>query len=73
MATDAALEVSGLWARYGDTPILQGVDMQIGRGEIVSLIGRNGVGKTTMMRCLIGLLGAASGSIRLDGRDVTAL
>ena len=65
--------MSGLWARYGATPILQGVDLSVGQGEIVSLIGRNGVGKTTTMRCLIGLLRAASGSVRLLGRDVTRL
>ena len=70
---DAVLEVAGLRAHYGATPILQGVDLRIGRGEIVSLIGRNGVGKTTTMRCLIGQLRARGGSIRLDGRDVTAL
>ena len=73
MRTDAVLEVQGLWARYGATPILQGVDLQVGRGEIVSLIGRNGVGKTTTMRCLIGLLAAAAGTVRLLGRDITAL
>ena len=73
MSTEAVLEVSGLWARYGATPILQGVDLRVGKGEIVSLIGRNGVGKTTTMRCLIGLLRAAGGSIRLLGRDVTRL
>ncbi len=73
MSTDAVLDVSGLWARYGATPILQGVDLRVGQGEIVSLIGRNGVGKTTTMRCLIGLLGAAAGSVRLLGRDITAL
>ena len=67
------LEVSGLWANYGATPILRGVDMSIDKGEIVGLIGRNGVGKTTTMRCLIGLLRASSGSIRLNGEDVTAL
>ncbi len=73
MGTDPVLEVAGLWARYGATPILQGVDLRVGRGEIVSLIGRNGVGKTTTMRCLIGLLRAAAGSIRLLGQDVTRL
>jgi branched-chain amino acid transport system ATP-binding protein len=72
-APPAMLEVTGLRAHYGATPILQGVDMHIGRGEIVSLIGRNGVGKTTTMRCLIGQLRARGGSIRLDGREVTAL
>ena len=73
MSTDALLDVANLWARYGATPILQGVDLSIAKGEIVSLIGRNGVGKTTTMRCLIGLLGAAAGSVRLLGRDITAL
>ena len=67
------LEVSGLWANYGATPILRGVDMSIEKGEIVGLIGRNGVGKSTTMRCLIGLLRASSGWIRLNGADVTTL
>ena len=73
MSLDSVLEVSGLWANYGATPILQGVDMTISKGEIVGLIGRNGVGKTTTMRCLIGLLRATSGWIRLNGEDVTGL
>jgi len=73
MSLNSVLEVSGLWANYGATPILQGVDMTINKGEIVGLIGRNGVGKTTTMRCLIGLLRATSGWIRLNGEDVTAL
>jgi branched-chain amino acid transport system ATP-binding protein len=73
MSLNSVLEVSGLWASYGATPILQGVDMTINKGEIVGLIGRNGVGKTTTMRCLIGLLSATSGWMRLNGDDVTAL
>ncbi len=73
MSLDSVLEVSGLWANYGATPILQGVDMDIKKAEIVGLIGRNGVGKTTTMRCLIGLLRATAGRIRLNGQDVTAL
>ena len=73
VAAEAVLEVSGLGASYGATPILQGVDMRIAKGEIVGLIGRNGVGKTTTMRCLIGLLGATHGSIKLQGRDITTL
>ena len=73
MSAEPVLDVAGLWARYGETPILQGVDLRIAKGEIVSLIGRNGVGKTTTMRCLIGLLRAAAGSVRLLGQDVTAL
>ena len=73
MSLNSVLEVAGLWANYGATPILQGVDMNIHKGEIVGLIGRNGVGKTTTMRCLIGLLRATAGWIRLNGDDVTAL
>jgi branched-chain amino acid transport system ATP-binding protein len=65
------LEVSGLGARYGLTPVLRGVDLAAQAGEIVAIIGRNGVGKTTTMRCLMGLLGAAAGSIRFRGRDIT--
>ena len=73
MPLNSVLEVSGLWANYGATPILQGVDMTLNKGEIVGLIGRNGVGKTTTMRCLIGLLRATSGWVRMNGDDVTAL
>jgi urea transport system ATP-binding protein len=73
MAADALLQVSGLWAHYGGTPILQGVELAAGRGEIVGIIGRNGVGKSTTMRCLIGLIRASQGAIRLDGRDIAGL
>jgi urea transport system ATP-binding protein len=65
------LEVAGLDARYGLTPVLRGVDFAVGSGEIVAIIGRNGVGKTTTMRCLIGLLGASAGTIRFRGGDIT--
>jgi urea transport system ATP-binding protein len=73
MTTETVLEVAGLRASYGATPILQGVDLRVGKGEIVSLIGRNGVGKTTTMRCLIGLLRTGAGSIRLQGQEIATL
>jgi urea transport system ATP-binding protein len=73
MSTETILELQGLQASYGATPILQGVDMKVRRGEIVSLIGRNGVGKTTTMRCLMGLLRTRGGSVRLQGQDIAAL
>lgn len=73
MSTEPVLEVQGLCAGYDRTPVLRGIDMTVRRGEIVSLIGRNGVGKTTTMRCLMGLLPASAGQIVFRGRPITAL
>jgi urea transport system ATP-binding protein len=73
MPTDQILSVSELWAGYDATPILQGVSMSVSRGEIVGVIGRNGVGKSTLMRCLIGLLDTWRGSITFLGQDITKL
>jgi urea transport system ATP-binding protein len=70
---DSVLDISGLWAAYDASPILQGVDMTVQRGEIVGVIGRNGVGKSTLMKCLIGLIPAKGGSVSLFGRDITRL
>ena len=73
MTSESALRVAGLRAGYGQTPILQGIDLDLKRGEIVSLIGRNGVGKTTILRCLMGQLPAAEGRIEFQGQDITRL
>jgi urea transport system ATP-binding protein len=67
------LDVRDLRAAYGGTPILQGADFSIGRKEIVAIIGRNGVGKTTLMKCLIGLLPSRGGHIVYKGADITHL
>lgn len=67
------LEAQGLRAGYVTGDVLQGVDLSVAEGEIVSVVGRNGVGKTTLMKTLIGLLAARAGSIRFDGGDITAL
>lgn len=67
------LEVSGLEAQYGETPILQGADFTLQPAEVVAIIGRNGVGKTTLMKCLIGLLPATGGTILYNGRDITRI
>lgn len=72
-SSERIIDVAELWAGYGATPILQGVTMSVSRGEIVGVIGRNGVGKSTLMRCLIGLLQTWRGTISFMGRDVTAL
>jgi branched-chain amino acid transport system ATP-binding protein len=71
MNTQPLLEVHGLRAGYGGTPILQGIEFKVNRGEIVAIIGRNGVGKTTLMKCLIGLLAAKEGKILYDGEDIS--
>ncbi|MDX6750073.1 ABC transporter ATP-binding protein (plasmid) [Geminicoccaceae bacterium 1502E] len=67
------LRIAGLRAGYGGKPVLQGVDLAVEQGEIVAVIGRNGVGKSTLMRALIGLLRADAGTIGFDGRDITPL
>jgi urea ABC transporter ATP-binding protein UrtE len=68
----AILSASELRAGYGAGEVLQGVSVMVEAGEIVGVLGRNGVGKSTLMRTLIGLLPARAGSIVLDGTDVTA-
>jgi branched-chain amino acid transport system ATP-binding protein len=72
MPTEPLLRVEGLRGGYGGKPVLQGVDLEVGPGEMVAVIGRNGVGKSTLMRSLIGLLPASEGTIRFAGADVTA-
>ena len=73
MTTETVLDVSGLRASYGATPILQGVDLAVKKGEIVALIGRNGVGKTTTMRCLMGQMKNLEGKVRIQGDDIVKL
>lgn len=67
------LEVQNLWAGYGSGDILQGVTLQIAQGEIVATIGRNGVGKSTLMKTIIGILPASQGAISLKGEGITSL
>ena len=64
------LEAHGLNTYYGASHVLRGVDFRVGRGETVSLLGRNGMGKTTLLRSLMGLGPPKSGEIRFDGVDV---
>ena len=66
----ALLEVSGIEAAYGASRVLFGVSLSIGPGEVVTLLGRNGMGKTTTIRTVMGLLRARAGEIRLRGERI---
>jgi branched-chain amino acid transport system ATP-binding protein len=66
----ALLEISGLRAGYGQSQVLFGVDLAVGAGEVVSLMGRNGMGKTTTVLALMGLLPVTAGLIRFEGRPI---
>jgi len=66
-----ALAVQGLHAYYGESHVLQGVDLEVRPGEAVSLIGRNGAGKTTTIASIAGFLRPRGGSVRVHGADLT--
>lgn len=65
------LEIAGLNTHYGASHILQGVDLALGAGRIAAILGRNGVGKTTTVKSVMGLVPPSGGAIRLDGTDIT--
>lgn len=64
-----ALEISGLHAWYGESHILHGVDLTVNKGEVVTILGRNGAGRTTTMRAILGLTGSRKGSIKIHGTE----
>ncbi|MEM1384125.1 MAG: amidase [Pseudomonadota bacterium] len=65
------LSVRGLRAGYGRVPVLQGVDLSVGEGEIVGILGHNGMGKSTLLKTVMGIVKATSGTIEFDGVDIT--
>ncbi|BCM85685.1 ABC transporter ATP-binding protein [Methylobacterium indicum] len=65
------LEISGLRAGYGATEVLRGLDLSVQPGEIVAVLGANGVGKTTLNKVLSGVVSARTGTIRFDGQAIT--
>ena len=66
------LNVTGLRTGYGRIPILNGVSFGVKVGEFIGILGHNGMGKTTLLKALMGFLPATGGLVRFDGHDVTA-
>jgi ABC-type branched-subunit amino acid transport system ATPase component len=70
---DLLLDIRGLRASYGAVEVLRGIDFTVARGEIVALLGTNGAGKSTILRCISGLLPPDGGQILYEGRDVAGI
>ena len=68
-----ALEIKGLHAWYGESHILHDMNLSVAKGEVVTLLGRNGAGRTTTLRAIMGLTGRRSGSIKINGVESIAL
>jgi branched-chain amino acid transport system ATP-binding protein len=66
------LRVTALESRYGRIPALKGIDLRVGAGELVALVGANGAGKTTLLRAISGVQPIAAGRVEFDGEDVNA-
>ena len=72
-AADIALELTGVSAGYGETIVLENVGLRLARGETLSIIGRNGVGKTTLLATIMGHTTLHGGAVLLQGRDISRL
>ena len=64
------LELHGVEAAYSRSQVLFGIDLMVIPGEVVTLVGRNGMGKTTIVRCIVGLMPLKAGSITFEGRPI---
>lgn len=73
MSNDVLLSVEDLHASYGKSQVLRGVSLEVDEGEVVALLGRNGVGKTTTLRSISGVLQPEAGTVRFKGEDITTL
>src|SRR5215470_6229039 len=69
-AAEDALDVRGLSKSFGQRLVLDGIDLRVRRGEVVAILGANGSGKSTALRCVVGLAAPDAGSIRIEGREV---
>jgi branched-chain amino acid transport system ATP-binding protein len=68
-----ALEVEGVHTYYGDSHVLQGISLRVDRGEVLAILGRNGMGKTTLIRTIVGFTPAREGRVRYEGIETTRL
>jgi len=73
LAMSAALEIANLQAWYGESHVLHGISLSVQPGEVVALLGRNGAGRTTLLRAIMGLTGRRSGSIKINGVEAIGL
>ncbi|GAA5175829.1 ABC transporter ATP-binding protein [Niveibacterium umoris] len=67
------LRVSDMHAFYGEAHVLHGVDLQVGKGELVTLLGRNGSGRTTTLKAILGLVSRRTGSVTINGRETVRM
>jgi len=65
------LSIRGITSAYGETTVVRNVHLEVGKGQVVALMGRNGVGKTTLLKTLMGLMNPLQGSMLFDGQDIT--
>ena len=73
MARDILLEISDLKASYGEVEALKGIQLSVRKGEITCLLGKNGMGKSTIVKCVCGMLETMTGKINFDGNDIVGL
>jgi branched-chain amino acid transport system ATP-binding protein len=70
---DVVLDVSGLHAWYGESHVLHGISLDVRRGEVVTLLGRNGSGRTTTLKAIMGMVGRRAGSVRVNGVETIGM
>jgi len=73
MSSPPLLQVKNLLAWYGESHVLHGVDLHVNTGELVTLLGRNGAGKSTTLKCLMGIIAKREGTVLLDGHETIAM
>src|SRR5262245_9304406 len=71
--TTPAIVLSKIHKRFGDQTVLNGIDLEVGQGEVVAVLGRSGSGKSVMLKLMVGLQKPDSGSIRVHGQEITEL